>query len=126
MALAMIFSSCQIKLPFNRASEKLREVAVEYPIAAKEEMVIGEFNEKPYRVLLDNKSEVELKCLIIEKKSNKVQENLTVKAKEEITLHAADFEKLVIQNTSNAPINVKIGFSKNNQGFRYQSAKKYD
>ena len=122
---SMILASCQLNLPFNKASEKLVEVAQSHEIMANEEIVIGEFQDSSYKVYVNNKAKSDVTVYVVDRNTNLHTQTFLLHPQENATILAAKFEKVIFQNLSGQPINIEIGLNKDVEGWRTEPAKEY-
>lgn len=125
LLIGYLLVGCQMKFPFNRASEKLVTVATSHELPANEEIVIGEFEESEYKVYVNNKAKSPLVVYVVDRSTNKHTQTFSLNAQENATILAAKFEKVIVQNPSEGMINIEIGLSKDVVGWRRQPVKAY-
>lgn len=124
--LSTVLTGCQVNLPFNNANEKLREVAQSYSIPAGEEIVIGEFQDTPYQVFIDNKTKVDIVVFVVDRNTNRHTQTFILEPDHDATVYAQKFEKVIFQNSSALEISVDIGLNKDVEGWRTQPVKEYE
>jgi hypothetical protein len=124
--ITILLVGCQINMPFNKASEKLRDVAVIHAIPAHEEIVIGEFQDSPYQVFINNKAKTAIKVFVIDRNTNFHTQSFLLQPEHDATVYAQKYEKVVFQNSSDLEINVDIGMNKEVEGWRTQPVKDYE
>lgn len=125
MVLSTILAGCQLNLPFNNASKKLVEVAESHEISPNEEIVIGEFHDKGYKVYIDNKAKSPVIVYTVDRNTNLHTQTFRLDPNNNATIIAAKFEKVVFQNPSGEPIKVEIGLKGDVEGWRTQPMKEY-
>ncbi|MBD3636005.1 MAG: hypothetical protein HUJ25_01585 [Crocinitomicaceae bacterium] len=126
MCLSVLLTGCKTFKFLDRGSNKLRKVATEHTIPAKQEFIIGEFQDTSYKVYVNNEAKTHIIILLVDRNTNKQTQSFRLEPTENATVFAAKFEKLIIQNHSSEEIKLKIGLNKEVEGMRYQEVKEYE
>ena len=92
-------------------------------IPAQQEFVLGEQNDRNYRVELKNLSEETVKVKAIDKESGEQTQGFGLAAKGKTTLYVDKTEKVILGNPTDEEVKVKAKLSKGVEGMRYQPLK---
>ncbi|MFT6244451.1 MAG: hypothetical protein ACJA0U_001202 [Salibacteraceae bacterium] len=95
-------------------------------IPAKQEFVLGEFQKSGYRARLINKSDLDFEVLVVDKKTNERTQGFGVEGKGSTAVNIRKNEKVLLRNTNNQDIVVKVKLMIEVQGMRYQELGAYD
>ncbi|MFT6981686.1 MAG: hypothetical protein ACJAUD_000450 [Crocinitomicaceae bacterium] len=97
-----------------------------FTIPAKQEFVLGEFQKSGYRARLINKSDLEFEVLVVDKKTNERTQGFGLEGKGSATMNFRKNEKVLLKNTNDQDIVVKVKLMSEVQGMRYQELGAYD
>jgi hypothetical protein len=100
--------------------------AANVTIPANQEFVLGEYQKSGYRARLINKSNLGFEVLVVDKKTNERTQGFGLDAKGSATVHIRKNEKVLLKNTNDEDILVKVKLMTEVQGMRYQELGAYE
>lgn len=95
-------------------------------IPANQEFVLGEYQKSGYRARLINKSNLGFEVLVVDKKTNERTQGFGLDGNGSATVHIRKNEKVLLKNSNDEDIVVKVKLMTQVQGMRYQEVGAYE
>lgn len=95
-------------------------------IPPNQEFVLGEYNHPDYRSVLMNKSEFEVGVELRNRKTNVLLQRFDLSAGSSAKVNVSKDEMVILKNSNNNEVLIKVKANRNIKGMRYQDLDAYE